>query len=67
MRLSGRNWLGTVLAAALSGAVWVVAASKGYALEMIWLPAVAVGAAWPRRRTQRRCFGWRRAEEDGAR
>jgi hypothetical protein len=38
----------TVLGAVLSAAVWVVAATKGHALEMIWLPAVVIGAAWPR-------------------
>jgi hypothetical protein len=37
-------WIGTVLAAELSSAVWIVAASNGYALETIWLPAVAVRA-----------------------
>jgi hypothetical protein len=55
MRSPDRKWLGTVLAAELSGAVWLVAASRGYALEMIWLPAVAVGAAWPHEATKPWC------------
>jgi hypothetical protein len=46
--------LRTVLAGALSGAVWVVAGTNGYALETIWLPAVA--AAWPRRAETRACL-----------
>jgi hypothetical protein len=49
-------WIGTVLAADLSSAVWIVAASNSYALETIWLPAVAVGAAWPRRTQARACL-----------
>ena len=49
-------WMRTVLAAALSGAVWVVAAANRYALETIWLPAVAVAAAWPRRAQARACL-----------
>jgi hypothetical protein len=35
----------TVLAGALSGAVWAIAAGNRYALETIWLPAVVVAAA----------------------
>ena len=49
MRFKRSPWAWTLLVAAVSGAFWVVAAFQGYALEMIWLPAVVVGAAWPRR------------------
>jgi len=51
-----RAWSRTVLAGVLSGAVWVVAAINGYVLETIWLPAVAVAAAWPRRAQARACL-----------
>jgi hypothetical protein len=51
-----RAWSRTVLAGALSSAVWVVAAINGYALETIWLPAVAVAAAWPRHAQARACL-----------
>jgi hypothetical protein len=55
MRFPGRKWLKTVVAAELSGAAWLVAASDGYGLELLWLPAVAIGAAWPREATKPRC------------
>ena len=48
MRLFRTIWARTVAAAALSGAVWLVASRNGYAPEMIWLPAVGIGAAGPR-------------------
>jgi hypothetical protein len=50
------RWMRTVLAAALSGAVWAIAAGNGYAFEMIWLPAVVVAAAWSRRSSRRACL-----------
>jgi hypothetical protein len=54
MRIAGG--LRTVLAGALASAVWAVAASNGDALELLWLPAGVVGAAWPRRPRVRACF-----------
>jgi hypothetical protein len=50
------RWTRTVLAAALSGAVWAIAAGNGYALETIWLPAIVVAAAWARRSPRRLCL-----------
>jgi hypothetical protein len=44
MRLTRTTRTRTVV----SGALWLVAASKGYAVETISLPAVVIGAAWPR-------------------
>ena len=41
------RWTVAVIADALAAAVWGLAASKGHGWEMIWLPAVAMGAAWP--------------------
>jgi hypothetical protein len=49
MKSPGRSWLLTAAAAALSAAVWIVAAKNGHALETVWLPAVVVGATWPAR------------------
>ena len=49
-------WRRTVLAGVLSSAIWVVAATNGYVLETIWLPAIAVAAAWPRRAQARACL-----------
>jgi hypothetical protein len=54
MRFAGV--LRVVLIGALATAVWAIGASHGYGLELIWLPAVAVGAAWPRRRQGRACL-----------
>jgi hypothetical protein len=39
------KWTPLIVAAALSGAVWGVSAANGYALQMIWLPAVVLGLA----------------------
>jgi hypothetical protein len=42
------KWLPVVVAAALSGAVWLLAATHGHAVELLWLPGVVIAAAWPR-------------------
>ena len=55
MNIRGGKWTETVIAASLSGAVWVVAAVNGYALETLWLPAVVIAAVWPRRATPQAC------------
>jgi hypothetical protein len=44
MQIFGTLVVGTSAALAL----WALAAVHGYAWEMIWLPAVVAGAAWPR-------------------
>jgi hypothetical protein len=56
MKSARATWLRTALAGALTIAVWAIAAKKRLALELIWLPAVAVGAAWPRRTQVRACL-----------
>ena len=43
------TWLPFALVTTLAVAIWVVAATQGHAWEMIWLPAVVAGAAWPSR------------------
>jgi hypothetical protein len=51
------RWLPIVLATGAAVAVWALAASRGYAWQMLWLPGAVAGAAWPRkRRSKDRCF-----------
>jgi hypothetical protein len=38
-----------LIAAALSLGIWAIAAAQGYGWELLWLPAVVTGAAWPGR------------------
>jgi hypothetical protein len=45
-----------VAAFAFGGAAFGVAAWNGYALEMLWLPAVVLAAAWPPNEV---AIGWR--------
>jgi hypothetical protein len=47
--LSNR-WLPLAFMTAAALALWALAAANGYAWQLIWLPAVVAGAAWPRRR-----------------
>jgi hypothetical protein len=42
-----RKWTTTAVVSAIGLGVYAVAAANGYAWEMLWLPAVTVGAAWP--------------------
>jgi hypothetical protein len=56
MKKARATWARAVLAGALSSTVLAFAAINGYDLETIWLPAVAVGAAWPRRAQARACL-----------
>ena len=37
----------TALAFVLGVGIYALAVVNGYAWEMLWLPAVTVGAAWP--------------------
>ncbi len=41
--------LSRALVIALGAAVYGMAAWNGYALEMLWFPAVVLAAAWPPR------------------
>jgi hypothetical protein len=43
-------------AIALGLGIYALAAIHGYALEMLWLPAVAVGAAWPYEPKSKECL-----------
>lgn len=36
-----------LIAAALGLGIWAVAAAQGYGWDLLWLPAVVTGAAWP--------------------
>jgi hypothetical protein len=47
-RFRWRRWRWTLVALASGGAVFGLAAANGHAWEMLWLPGVTVGAAWPR-------------------
>jgi hypothetical protein len=42
-----RLWGWRLVALAAGGAAFGLAASNGQALEMLWLPAVILGAIWP--------------------
>jgi hypothetical protein len=56
-----KRWLPLALTTGAAAAVWALAASRGYGWQMLWLPAVVAGAAWPRKqRSKGRCF--RRAD-----
>jgi hypothetical protein len=46
------RWLPLVLTTAPALTLWALAAARGYAWEMLWLPAAVAGAAWPRGRTR---------------
>ena len=52
----GNRWLPLAFTTGAALALWALAAANGYAWQLIWLPAVVAGAAWPRHRT-RRCGG----------
>jgi hypothetical protein len=59
MRLFSTAWTRTVIAAGVFGAIWLLAASNGYALETIWLPPMVIGAAWPAS-PRKACVRWLR-------
>ena len=58
MRLPGNRWFPLALATSVALVAWALAAAHGYGLEMIWLPAVVAGAAWPQhhKRTLKECL-----------
>jgi hypothetical protein len=43
-----RRWRGAVVALAVGTAIIGLAWANGHGWETIWLPAVMLGAAWPR-------------------
>jgi hypothetical protein len=49
MTAPGRAWLPLVIGSALALAVSALAARAGHGWELLWLPGVVAGAAWPRR------------------
>ena len=40
-------WIPFALLTVIAVAIWALAAVHGYAWQMLWLPAVIAGAAWP--------------------
>jgi hypothetical protein len=49
-----RRWRWTVVATALGVVAFALSVAHGERLTMLWLPAVMLGASWPRS-TWRRC------------
>jgi hypothetical protein len=49
-----RRWRWTLAATAIGVAVFALSIAHGEGLTMLWLPAVLLGASWPRG-TWRRC------------
>ena len=47
MRNHMTRWAPTLAAGIGALAVWGIAAGHGHGWELIWLPAVVLGAAWP--------------------
>ena len=45
--MNGR-WTPAIAAAAFGAAIFGFAAAAGHAWELVWFPAVVLGAAWPR-------------------
>jgi len=42
------RWAPFALVTGAALGIWALAAVRGYAWQMLWLPAVVAGAAWPR-------------------
>jgi hypothetical protein len=42
-----RRWLPTLIVAMGAAGIEALAAVHGHGLELLWLPAVLVGASWP--------------------
>jgi hypothetical protein len=64
MRNHMTRWAATLAAGICALAVWGIAAGHGHGWELIWLPAVVLGAAWPRSALRSRCFA-ARSSRDG--
>ncbi|HEY2938266.1 MAG TPA: hypothetical protein VGJ27_00490 [Gaiellaceae bacterium] len=43
-----RRWRGAIVALPAGTAIFGLAWANGHGWEMLWLPAVMLGAAWPR-------------------
>jgi hypothetical protein len=56
------HWVWPLAALAIGTVLFGLSAAKGHGLELIWLPAVLLAAAWPddRKRTLTDCLRWRR-------
>ena len=52
IRVFGNRWLPLAFTTGAALALWAFAAADGHAWELIWLPAVVAGVAWPRPRTR---------------
>jgi hypothetical protein len=48
MHARHHRWFPFAIVTAIAIAIWALAALHGYAWQMLWLPAVIAGAAWPR-------------------
>ena len=57
MHLRNTRWLPFAVLTGLALSVWIASAVRGYAWQMLWLPAVIAGAAWPGHRGRTRCRG----------
>jgi hypothetical protein len=67
MRVLGNRWLPLALTTSAALGIWAIAAAHGCAWQMIWLPAVVAGAAWPRdrKRPLRHCLRRPRRQHGG--
>jgi hypothetical protein len=53
--MTGNRWTPLVVSSVLAWGVWVLAALNGHGWELLWLPGVMAGAAWPRGLRCRSC------------
>jgi hypothetical protein len=68
MRVLGNRWLPLALTTSAALAILALAAAHGYAWQLIWLPAVIAGAAWPghRKTALEKCLRRRHRLPDGS-
>jgi hypothetical protein len=61
------KWLPFALLTTLAVAIWALAAAHDHAWELVWLPAVIAGAAWPtrERKSVQRCIRRLRRDRNG--
>jgi hypothetical protein len=50
-RLDWKRWRRPIVVTATGSAVFGLSIANGHGLELLWLPAVLLGASWPYRRT----------------
>jgi hypothetical protein len=55
MHVGITRWVPFAILAGLALGIWVLSAMEGYAWQMLWLPAVIAGAAWPAHVGRTRC------------